>query len=152
MFAVGFTMTMCGKKSTPMTPEQRPDLFPVGPRQVKLIDGCRRMKLEETFPVRRRQRLNAGLDFEQKHQPMRRSLVTLFTDQSGEVQVGGLKGPLHFFGGLAASAGVGGFALVEVQFATAGTPATAVWLPIALQQEHFIPVIEWIEQGRNVIR
>ena len=80
-------MTMRGKKASTMLPEKWPDLFAIGIGQWKWSKFFLCGKSEGAFPVVRRQFSEAEAYFKKKHQPMRVALVTMFTDDTGEMKL-----------------------------------------------------------------
>ena len=79
------------------------------------------------------------------------ALVTVFADEPGEVQITRLELLTSFFSRFATGAGVGRFAFVRVQFATARAPKTAVRLLRTFEQENLVPVVEAVEQGGDFV-
>jgi hypothetical protein len=74
-------VTMRGEEAAAMPPEQGPDLFPVRLRQAQLRQGGSREEPEQTLAMRRRQFLQPGCCFEQKHQPVRLTLIAVLADE-----------------------------------------------------------------------
>src|SRR2546423_4789902 len=85
--AVGMTMAMGREKAAAMPPKQGPDLFAVGLRQRRLFERGEGEEFKPSLVMRRRQGRQSVFQFEQKHQPVRLSLVTVLADDSRQVQV-----------------------------------------------------------------
>ena len=100
-------MTMRCEKAAAMPPEPRPDLLPVGLRQFQTVERGAGEELKMAFGVGRRHRLQARFYLEQKHQPMCPALITVFTDETGQMQIRRPNFDAQFLFGLAAGAGVG---------------------------------------------
>ena len=83
---------------------------------------------------------------------MRLPLVTVFADETGEMEIPWGELEAGFFECLAAGAGVGGFAFVCMQFPAAWTPKTAIGFLGALEQEDFVRLVETVEQGGDFVR
>ena len=143
---VGMAMAMRREKSAAMPPEPRPDLFPVGLRQLQTVERRAGEKLEPAFGVVRRQRGQPRLHLKQEHQPVGLALITMLADEAGQVQVRRLDFDAEFLLRLAAGAGVGRFAGVHLQLAAARAPEAAVRLLRAFEQQHFIAPVEAIQQ------
>ena len=75
------------EKSSAMLPEQRPDLLAIRIRYFQFRQGLGGKELKSSFTMWRRQLSQFGFDLEQKHQPMRLSLVPMFAYKSGQVQI-----------------------------------------------------------------
>jgi len=152
VLSVRMAMAMRRKKSATMLPEQRPELFEVGFWEVQFPQVLTREELKRALSVRRRHGFKPGLNFKQKHQPMGLPLVTVFADKSRQVQVSRLQSQPEFLLSFTAGASVGRLAAFRVQFATAGTPATAIRLPSPFHQEYFIAFVETVKQRGNAVR
>lgn len=74
------------------------------------------------------------------------ALIALFRNDAGEVQIGRRDLQAHFLERLPASAGVRGFAALDMQLAAAGTPQSQVRLLRPFQQQHIVALIETIKQ------
>jgi hypothetical protein len=145
------TMTMRGEEAAAMLPEPRPDVFAVCLRQLQTVQRLAREELKPAFLVNGRERLQLRLHLEQKHQPMRLALETVFADEAGEMQVARGELLAGFFVRLAAGAGVGRFAFVRVQLAAAWTPQATIRLLRAFEQEDFIVLVEAVEQRGDFV-
>ncbi len=144
-------MAMCGKKLAAMPPKQRPDLLTVGLWQRQRHDLFRCEKRKPAFRTRCWQSLEPFFDLEQKHQPMALPLVAVFTYNASQVQICWRDFQAKLFLGLTARAGIRRFANVHLQLTARGAPETAVRLVRALEQQHLVPLIETIEQCRNLV-
>jgi len=80
-------MAMSGEETSAMEPEQGPDLFEVGLRQLCAGQRLAREEFEYSFAMARRQGFELRLYFEQKHQPVRLALVAVLTHQADHVEV-----------------------------------------------------------------
>ena len=149
--SIRVAMAMCGEESRSMLPEPGPDLLAVRLRQFKSVQSGAREEMKSALGVYGRKDLHLWFHFEQKHEPMRVSLVTVFADEAGEMQVAGLKLQPGFFEGFTTGAGVGGFAFIRMQFPAAGAPAAAIGFLGAFEQEDFILIIKAIEQGGDLV-
>lgn len=145
-------MAVCGEEAAAMLPEPRPDVFAIRLRQLQIIQRLARKELKPAFLVDGRKRLQLRLYLEQKHQPVRLALETVFADEAGEVQISRGELLAGFLVRFAAGAGVGRFAFVRVQFAAARTPQTAIRLLRAFEQEDFIALVEAVEQRGDFVR
>ena len=145
-------MAMRGEETAAMLPEPRPDVFAVCLRQLQIIQCLAREELKPTFLVDGWERRQLRLHLEQKHQPMRLALETVFADEAGEVQISRGELLAGFLVRFAAGAGVGRFAFVRVQFAAARTPQTTIRLLCAFEQEDFIALVEAVEQRGDFVR
>jgi len=67
------------------------------------------------------------------------------------MQIGWREFEAGFLAGLAAGAGVGGFAAIHFQFAAAGAPETAVGFLRAFEQQDFLLLAETVEQGGDLV-
>src|ERR1017187_7669550 len=74
---VGMAMAVRREKSAAMPPEPRPDLFPVGLRQLQTVECGAGEELKTSFGVAWRQYFQTRLYLEQKHEPMCPALVTM---------------------------------------------------------------------------
>src|SRR5437879_12240958 len=83
----GIGSAMGREKSSPMLPEQRPDLLTVRIRYFQFRQGLGGKELKSSFTMWRRQRSQFGFDLDEKQQPMRLSLVRVFADTSGQGQM-----------------------------------------------------------------
>lgn len=143
-------MAISGEEAAAMTPEQRPDLFKVSPGQVQSCEGFARKKPENPLAMRHRSHLQPRLHLKQKHEPMALAFVSVFGDDSGEMQIGRLELQPHFLRRFATGAGIRRFADVHVQLSATGTPHAQVWLLGPFHQQHFVPLIKAIEQGGDL--
>ncbi len=144
-------MAVCGKKAAPMLPEPGPDLFQVSLRQPQSGQPVTREKLEAPFTMHRWQAFDPSFNLEQKHQPMRLSLITMFAHQSGQVQIRCRQLNSQFLVGFTAAAGIWGFAHVHMKFPAARAPKTAVRFLSSLKEKHLVPGIETIQQRRDFV-
>jgi hypothetical protein len=101
--------------------------------------------------MRRGQGFEFLFHFEEKHEPVALTLVTMFTDESRQVQIGGPQAPPKFFTRFPAGTGVRRFAGVGVKFSTAGTPQPEVGFLRSFQQQNLIALIETIEQRGDFV-
>ena len=85
-------MAMRRKKTAAMLPEQRPELFEVGFGKVQFLQFLAPKEPERALGMRRRHGLEPRLNFKQKHQPVGLPLVTVFANESRQMQVSRLKG------------------------------------------------------------
>ena len=142
---------MGGEEPAAMLPEQRPDLLAIGLRQPQGPDGGAGEKLKPPFAMRDRQRRQPGFDLEQEHQPVAITGVSVLADQACKMQVARLPLAVEFLAGLPAGTGAGRFADVHVQFAAGWAPQAEIRLLGPLQQQHFVLLVEAIEQRRNLV-
>lgn len=126
-------MCVCRKKTAAVAPEQRPDLFPVGIRQVEKAEFRPGIESEHTLPMRRRYAGDPLRHLEEKHQPVSLPEVTVFADKPGQMQVRRRDSQSGFLLGLAAGAGVRRFAGLGLQFASRRAEVSPVRLLRALQ-------------------
>ena len=105
---------MGGKKAAAMLPEPGPDLLAIGLGDFQRGQRRPREKLKPSFGVWRRQYFQLRLEFEQKHQPVRLTLVAVFTDQAGQMQIGGPDFDSQFLSCLAAGTDVRRFTNVHL--------------------------------------
>ena len=77
---------------------------------------------------------------------MRLALITVLTDETGQVQVGWLEHHANFLVRFAASTCVGRFAEVHLELAAARAPEAAIRLLRAFEQQDFVALIENVEQ------
>jgi hypothetical protein len=152
VFSPRAAVAMRGKKTAAMTPEKRPDLFPVGHRQRQRIEFLAGNEGENTLAVFVREVIKLAFDFEEKHQPMALPKVTVLADDPGEMQFAMLKLKPKFFFGLAAGAFVWRFAGISVKLAATRTPETAIGLEVAMQQQDLVFIAKTVKQRRNFIR
>src|SRR5213593_3897231 len=131
-------MAMRGEEAAPMTPEQRPDLFAVRQRQGQACESVFGKELEAPFAMGRRPDLEPTCDLEEEHEPVFLPPVAVFTDEAGQMEVGGLQGQAQFLGGFATGASVGRFAQFRAQLAARRTPKAAVRFLGPLEQQDFI--------------
>jgi len=75
----------------------------------------------------------------------------MLADEAGQVQIGWREFEAGFLTGLAAGAGIGGFAAIHFQFAAAGAPETAVGFLGAFEQQDFVLLAEAVEQGGDFV-
>ena len=80
------------------------------------------------------------------------SLVSMFTHDPGEVQIGVGQLKIQFFKRFAAGACIRRFTLSRMQFAAARAPETEVRFLGALQQEHVVLLIEDVKQRGDLVR
>ena len=111
-----------------MPPKQRPDLLQVGLGDGQGRNFVRGEKRKIALAMRRRDRRQARQDFEQKQQPMPLPFIAVLADDPCQMQIARGQAQADFLARFAAGAGVGGFALVHVQLAAAGTPQAQVRL------------------------
>ena len=76
------------------------------------------------------------------------AFVTVFADNSGEMQIRRRNAQLQFFSRFTAGASVGRFAKLRLEFASAGTPQTEVGLLGPLEEQNLPLMIEAVEQSR----
>ncbi len=145
-------MAVRRKKSAPILPEPGPDFFTIGLGDFEIPDFIAGKKLEAAFRMRGRQGLNLDLHLEQKHQPMRASLIPIFADDSRQVQITGSAQEPRFFARFAAGTDVRGFAEIHLQLAARGAPEAAVGFLRPLQQQDLILRIEAIQQRGDFVR
>ena len=144
-------MVVRGKEATTMLPKPRPEFFPVGLRQLQIDQRRLREELKPALRMDGREGFEFWFHFKQEHEPVRLTLVTVFTDEAGEMQVARLELLAGFLARLATGAGVRRFALVRVELAPARTPEAAIGLLRAFEQEDFIVVVEAVEQGGDFV-
>ena len=101
------TVSVGCKEPSTMAPKERPNLFPVGLRQIQYGQFRTTVESEISFPMRGRNALQARPDFKEKHQPVSLSLIPIFADKTAQVQVGRREGNARLFQSLTARAGVG---------------------------------------------
>ncbi len=145
-------MAVRGKVAAAILPEPRPDAFAVGLRNVQFIQRGARKKLKAAFAHRRREPLELRLQLEQKHEPVRLPLKTVFAHEAGKVEVGRRELLAEFLVRLARGADVGRFAEVGLKLAAARTPEAEVGLLGAFEQEDFVALVEAVKQRSNTIR
>ena len=139
------------KETAAMLPEQRPEAFLVCPRKAQTGQVAPRMETESAFAMGCRHLAEPPLDFEQEHEPVGLSLVSVFADQTGQVQVGWLEAQADFLLGFATGAGIRGFAGFGFQLAAARAPQATVGFLSALEQQHSVSVVEAVEQGGDAV-
>lgn len=145
------TVAVGGEEAAAVLPEPGPDFFPVGLRELQTVQRGAREELKATLGMDRWQRLESGLHLEQEHEPMGLPLVAVFADEPGEVQIARGELLAGFLAGLAAGAGVRGFALVRMQFPAAGTPEATIRLLRAFEQEDFVAFVKTVEQRGDLV-
>ena len=145
-------MAMRRKKAAAILPKPWPYLFTVGLWQLQTTKRGTGEKLKPPLGMRLRQRFQLCLHLKQKHQPMRPALITMFADETGQMQIHRAHLNAEFLPGLAAGAGIRRFADVHFQLAAARTPETAIRLPRALKQQYLIPLIEAVKQRGDFVR
>ena len=144
-------MTVRGEEAAAVLPEPGPEFFAVGLRQLQVNQRGLREELKPALGVNGREYFQFWPYFKQEHEPVGLTLVTVFADEAGEMQVTRFELLAGFLAGLATGAGVGRFALVRVELATARTPEAAIGLLRAFEQEDFIVVVEAVEQGGDFV-
>src|SRR5690348_6671096 len=100
-------MAMSGKKTSAMLPEPRPDLFEIRLWNIKLRKAGARKEFKPPFAMCRWQACQPRFHFKQEHQPMTLALVTIFTNQTGQVQIGRGQFQAQLFLSLTAGTGIG---------------------------------------------
>ena len=80
------------------------------------------------------------------------SCVAVLTYQPSQVQVARLEGQAQLLLSLSAGAGIRRLACGRVEFSAARAPEALVRLLGAVQQQHFILLIEAVKQSGNLIR
>lgn len=80
------------------------------------------------------------------------ALITVLADESGQMQIGNGNVRANFFLCFATRADIRRFADVRFQLATARAPIATIRLLRTLQQQHFIALIETIEQRCDFVR
>ena len=137
---------MAGEKSATVFLEKRPDLLVIRLRDIELLDfGCGK-KLEFALLTRRRELVEAWLNFKKENVPVRVSLVAVFANEAGEVQVAGCDFQSGFLLCLAAGAHVGGLAPCDLDLAAGRYPTSKIWRLVALEQEEPVVWVEAVEQ------
>ena len=144
-------MAVRGEEAAAMLPEPRPDAFAIRLGQLQVFQRFAREEIKPALRMDRRERLKFRLHLKQEHQPVRTALVAVFADEAGEMQVARLKLQAGFLMRLATGAGVGGFAVVHVQFTTAWTPQAAIRLLRAFEQKDFIALVEAVKQRGDFV-
>ena len=86
--------------------------------------------------------LEPGLQFKQKHEPVRVALKTVLAHQSCEMKIGWHKLLPKFFMGLAGRTNIRGLSNVHLQLAAAWTPEAAIWLLRTFKQKDFVSLVE----------
>ncbi len=77
---------------------------------------------------------------------MRVAQVAMLAHEARQMQIRWGQFQPHLFVRLAAGAGVGRFPCLRMEFATAGTPETAIRLLRAFEQQHIVPLVEAVKQ------
>ena len=144
-------MAVRGEEAAAILPEPRPDAFAVGLRNVQAVERGAREELKAAFAHPRRELFQLRFQLEQKHQPVRVALETVFAHETGEVEIRWQKLPAEFLVRLAGGADVGRFADLRVEFPARRTPEAKVGLPGAFQQEDFVAFVETVEQGGDFV-
>lgn len=144
-------MAMRSEEAAAMLAEPRPDVFAICLRQLQIIQRLACEELKPAFLVNGWERLQLRLHLEQKHQPVRLALETMFADEAGEMQIARGELLAGFLVRFATGASVGRFAFVRVQLAAARTPQTAIRLLCAFEQEDFIALVEAVEQRGDFV-
>lgn len=144
-------MAMRGEETAAMLPEPRPDFFTIRQRQFQIIQCLAREELKPAFLVNGWEHFQLRLHLEQKHQPMRLALETVFADEAGEMQIARAELLAGFLVRFATGAGVGRFAFVRVQLTAARTPQTAIRLMRAFEQKDFFALVETVEQRSDFV-
>src|SRR6185437_10762312 len=145
-------MTMRRKKPAAKLPKPRPDLFPIRLRNFNSGKRLTGKKLKAPFAMSRRQRFELLFDLKQKHEPMALSKVPVLAHDSRQMQIRRRQFHAQFLLRLATGAGIRRLADIRVQLPAARTPKAQVRLLRALEQQHFIPLIEAIEQRGDFVR
>jgi hypothetical protein len=100
------TVSVGCKEPSAVTPEEGPNLFTIGLRQIQRGQFSTTVESKISFPMRGWNALQARPDFEEKHQPVSLSLIPIFADKTTQVQVGRREGNARLFQSLTARAGV----------------------------------------------
>ena len=143
---------MRGEEAAAMLPEPRPDAFAVGLRNVQAGQRGAREELKPAFAHRRWERFQFRLQLEQKHEPVRLTLKTMFAHQSREMEIRRQEFQPKLLVRFAGGADVGGFPEVSLEFAAARTPEPAIRLLCAFEQEEIIPFVKAVEQRGDFVR
>src|SRR5438477_5204739 len=98
-----------------------------------------------------RQCVELRLDLEEEHEPVRLSCVAMLTYQPSQVQVARLQRQAQLLLSLSAGAGIRRLACGRVEFSAARAPEALVRLLGAVQQQHFILLIEAVKQSGDLI-
>jgi hypothetical protein len=144
-------MAVRGKETATMLPKPGPEFLAVGRWQLQVSQGSLGEELKPALGVDWRENRQLRLHFKQEHEPVGLALITVFTDDSGEVQIVRLELLVGFFARFATGAGVRRLAFVGVQFAAGWTPKAAVWFLRAFEQENLVASVEAVEQGGDFI-
>ncbi len=144
-------MAVRGKEPTAILPEPWPDAFAVGLWDVQAIQCGAREELKTAFAHWRRELLQLRFQFEQKHEPVRLALKTVFAYEAGQVEISRGEKQSKFLVRLAGGANVGRFADVGLEFAAARAPEAKVGLLRAFEQEYFIALVEAVEQRGDLV-
>ncbi len=145
-------MTMRRKKAAAIFPKPWPDRFAIGLRQLQIFQFRAFKKIKTSFPMHRWQRFKPWLHFEQEHQPVTLSKITVFADRGREVKIAGVEADAEFLTGFPASAGIRRFTNVRMEFAPARTPKPAIRFLRAFQEQHAIPLVKAIKQRGDAVR
>ena len=144
-------MAMRRKKAASMLPKPGPNALPIRLRQLQLVERLARKKLKSPLAMRWRSSCQFSLHLEEEHQPMALALVTVLTDQPGQVQVGNREANPQFLVRLAARTDVGRFAFLLMELSTAGTPKSEIRFLRAFQQQHLVCFVKAVKQGGHLI-
>lgn len=142
---------MGGEEAAPVFPEEGPELLSVGPGHEGQRELVRREEGEGSLGMRRGDGFEPGHDFKEEHEPMGLALVAALADEPCQMEVGGPQPEARFFGGLAAGAGVGGFADGGFEFAARRAPEPEVGFARSAQEQDFPTAVEAVEQGGNFV-
>jgi hypothetical protein len=146
-----FAVAMGGEETAAMLPEQGPDLFPIGGWQAKRFEFATWEEGKASLTVGRGKMIESGQDLEEEHQPVGLTLIPAFTHHRGEVEIRGGDLDAQFLESLPTGAGVGGFADILMQFASAGAPEPAIGFLGTLQQQDIVRCVEAVEKRRNLV-
>ena len=139
------------EEGTSVLPEEGPDLFAISAGEREGFEVFVGGKMERAFLVLRRQRGEAWLDFKQEHQPMSVTLIAVFADDAGEVEVVGRELQSGFFVGFTDGTGVRAFSIFGFELAAWRTIAATVGLMIALDQQHAPILVKGVQQRGNPV-
>lgn len=139
------------EEGTSVLPEEGPDLFAISAGEREGFEVFVGGKMERAFLVFWRQRGEAWLDFKQEHQPMSVTLIAVFADDAGEVEVVGCELQAGFFVGFTNGTGVRAFSSFGFELAAGRTIAAAVGLMIALDQQHAPILVKGVQQRGNPV-
>jgi hypothetical protein len=143
---------MSSKETAAMLPEQGPDPLTISLWQIEAIEFRSRKEFKPSLAMGRRQGFQPSFDLEQKHEPMRLTLVTTFADQSGQVEVPRPQAQSSFFSRFATGAGVRRFTARRIELSAARTPQATVGLAASLQQQYFVTLVETEQERRDLVR